>query len=284
MIWCLSWILLLSLAFLYTYMDVSFFVISVFIMAMPVVFYLIFGISPFEALRLGVQWTQLPESQAQSAKLERSSGADLASARVDAMALPASVPELVPVVVEPMGEQNNNPRELLFRFAQESNTLAQRVYLRSGTYLFVGVFIALGGLGFFYLRSINLPLEINLMDRVLSLLPGFGILFFIEFVALFFLRQHRAAMDDFRYYDAVRRHRQENLVILTMFAENNNVAPTADVIKAMKIYSGDEKLARGETTEILEARRLQRDDIVIFEKLVEAFGAIKEAAIRPKKR
>jgi hypothetical protein len=33
-----------------------------------------------------------------------------------------------------------------------------------------------------------------------------------------------------------------------------------------------------ETTEILEIRRRQRDDLVVFEKLVEAFGAAKAAA------
>ncbi|HXP06308.1 MAG TPA: hypothetical protein VN808_19505 [Stellaceae bacterium] len=109
------------------------------------------------------------------------------------------------------------------------------------------------------------------------------IAFFIEFVALFFLRQHRAAMDDFRYYDGVRRHREENLVVLTMFAESGTIEPTADVIKAMAIYSGDQKLMQGETTEILESRRLQRDDIIVFEKLIEALGAVKEAA-KPEKK
>lgn len=172
----------------------------------------------------------------------------------------------------------NDPRELLFRFALASRQLAERVYTRAGVYLIVGVFIAKGGLGFFYIRTIHLPQYTNLSDHVLSLLPGFGVLFFIEFVALFFLRQHRAAMDDFRYYDAVRRHREENLVILTMFKENTDIVPTADVIKAMNIYSGTQKLMEGETTEILETRRLQRDDIVIFEKLIEAFSAAKNAA------
>ncbi len=169
-------------------------------------------------------------------------------------------------------QRSKDPRELLFRFAEESSELARKVYSRAGVYLIVNVFIAIGGLGFFYLRSINLPQETQLIDRALSLLPGLGILFFIEFVALFLLRQHRAAMDDFRYYDAVRRHREENLVILMMFAENQNVVPTADVIKAMTIYSGAQKLTQGETTEILEARRLQRDDIVVFEKLIEALA------------
>jgi hypothetical protein len=175
-----------------------------------------------------------------------------------------------------------DPRELLYRFARESGELAQRIYTRAGVYLIVGVFLALGGLGFFYFRVPSVSEHQTVVERGLSLLPGFGILFFIEFVALFFLRQHRAAMDDFRYYDVVRRHREENLVILQMFAENNVIATTTDVIKAMTIYSGTEKLMEGETTEMLEARRLQRDDLVIFEKLIEAFSAAREAVREPK--
>jgi hypothetical protein len=176
----------------------------------------------------------------------------------------------------------SDPRELLYRFARESGELAQRIYTRAGVYLIVGVFIAIGGLGFFYFRTPSVSEQQTVVERALSLLPGFGILFFIEFVALFFLRQHRAAMDDFRYYDAVRRRREENLVILQMFAENNMIAATTDVIKAMTIYSGPEKLIEGETTEMLEARRLQRDELVIFEKLIEALSAAKETVREPK--
>jgi hypothetical protein len=124
----------------------------------------------------------------------------------------------------------------------------------------------------------------DLLTRALSLLPGFGILFFLEFVALFFLRQHRAAMDDFRYYDLLKRQREENYVILTMFAENSDIVPTADVIRAMNIYSSGQKLGAGETTEILETRRLQTDDIVILEKLLGIFSTLKRTPEEDKKK
>jgi hypothetical protein len=51
----------------------------------------------------------------------------------------------------------------------------------------------------------------------------------------------------------------------------------------MTIYSGGQKLMAGETTEILEARRLQGDDIVVFEKLIDAFTAVREAGKAPRK-
>jgi hypothetical protein len=250
---------------------------SLFIFSIPVLSQMTFGILPFEALRTRLALKDTSKSPGAGLDGPQDWGA------ASAVEMPTPSTPLEKAIGLYEGKmRGNDPRDLLLRFAEESSGLAQRVYTRAGVYLMVGVLIAIGGLGFFYIRSLNLPAEKDLVDRALSLLPGFGILFFIEFVALFFLRQHRAAMDDFRYYDAVRRHREENLVILTMFAENTNVVPTADVIKVMSIYSGDQKLMQGETTEILEARRLQRDDIVIFEKLIEAFGAIRGAKERKK--
>jgi hypothetical protein len=270
--------------------------LSILIFLVPILFRMTFGVLPFAALRARLDLGRPTLEQQALARAylpwypgEPPEGAVVAAYEVlkertrerDAGNLQVRLLNEADLALKPISD----PRELLFHFAEESSQLARRVYSRAGVYLMVGVLIAIGGLGFFYVRSINLPPEKDLIDRALSLLPGFGVLFFIEFVALFFLRQHRAAMDDFRYYDGVSRHREENLVILSMFAENKNVVPTADVIKAMNIYSGDAKLMHGETTEILEARRLQRDDIVIFEKLVEAFTAVKDAGgEKPKRR
>ena len=59
-----------------------------------------------------------------------------------------------------------------------------------------------------------MPTAPDYVERALVLLPCFGILFFIEFVAFFFLRQYRSAMDEFRL---LRRHSPQpggNLIIL----------------------------------------------------------------------
>jgi len=104
-------------------------------------------------------------------------------------------------------------------------------------------------------------------------------LFFIEFIALFFLRQYRSAMDEFRYFEAVKRSREESLIILKMFAKNNAIVATKDVIQAMTMYSSAGKLGKDETTEMLETRRLQHDENVIFEKLIDAVSVVRD---RPK--
>jgi hypothetical protein len=56
------------------------------------------------------------------------------------------------------------------------------------------------------------------MENLLHTLPRFGILFFIETIAFFFLRQYRTAMDEYRYFEAIKRKREENFVLLCLLA------------------------------------------------------------------
>jgi hypothetical protein len=48
------------------------------------------------------------------------------------------------------------------------------------------------------------------------------------------------------------------------------------VLAAMSIYSSAGKLGKGETTEMLEVRKMQRDETVVFEKLAEIWSALKD--------
>jgi hypothetical protein len=52
-------------------------------------------------------------------------------------------------------------------------------------------------------------------------------------------------MDDFRYYSSVGRHREEDLVVLTMFTEDKDLVPTADVIKSHDFLLRRPKTAAG---------------------------------------
>jgi len=170
-----------------------------------------------------------------------------------------------------------DPRQLLSLYGRQTSDVANDIYRRSNVYILTGVVISLSGLIFFYFRSRDLPTKVDYVEHVLSLLPGFGILFFIEFVAFFFLRQYRSAMDDFRYFDAVRRSREDSLVVLKMFEENRTEAPTKDVLAVMNIYSSAGRVGKDETTERLEARRMERDESAIFGKLIDTINDLKKA-------
>jgi hypothetical protein len=73
----------------------------------------------------------------------------------------------------------------------------------------------------------------------------------------------------------VSRAREENFVILKMFAENGTIVPTSDVIKSMNIYSPTGKLAAGETTDILEVRKQQIDELEFLEEIVSLMASDK---------
>jgi hypothetical protein len=168
-----------------------------------------------------------------------------------------------------------DPRQLMALYGESTSKLAERIFSRSNAHLFAGGVIASIGIGVFLYRSSQISSTTEWKVIIPVLAPGFGILFFIELVAFFFLRQYRSAMDDFRYFDAVRRSREESLVILKMFAENPNTVATQDVLAAMSIYSSAGKLGKDETTEIIEARKMQRDEALVFEKLAETVGALR---------
>jgi hypothetical protein len=188
----------------------------------------------------------------------------------------------------------------LKNMADASSKIAEKIYTRAGVYLLVGVLIAFSGLGFFYVQSqatLNASEDYNRkleaykalggeppsapkpevhtpMENLTSLAPGLigrvGVLFFIELVAFFFLRQYRAAMDEYRYFEAIKRRREENRALVTMFlAGKGDKIDFFTFIEKCSLYSDVPKLAAGETTEMLETRKLTKDEAALFEKMID---------------
>jgi hypothetical protein len=243
------------------------------IMLLPFLFSRIFGLSPFQLIIRSI-------SKDYSHVGELRAGDDIIinapiMPRAQITASPESIKEAIEgkAILDTL--RSYDPRDLMAFYAERSSAIANKIYNRAGVYLFVGVIVAFVGLAVFYFRTRylpDIPADPKWSDYVahaIVLLPGFGVLFFIEFVALFFLRQYRSAMDEFRYFDAVSRAREENFVILKMFVENRTtIVPTSDVIRSMNIYSSAGKIAAGETTDILEARKRQIDELEFLKKVV----------------
>ena len=144
----------------------------------------------------------------------------------------------------------------------------------------IGVIVAFSGLGFFYANNSQQSFDYNqeaehqevlLSDRLLKMAPQFGILFFIEFIAFFFLRQYRSAMDEFRYYEAIKRRRQELLVLFKIMKSDSSLTMN-DLLKDNHFYSDAGKLSKGETTEVIETRKLEKDEIEVFQKIIDVVG------------
>jgi hypothetical protein len=185
----------------------------------------------------------------------------------------------------------DKPEHRLSLFARTSGKLAERLFNRGGVYLLVGVIIALVGVTFFFFQTLSItqaihPLtasaaptgpnlqSINIADILLLLGSRLGILFFIEFVAFFFLRQYRATMDEFRYYEAIKRSREDNLIILLLAKESWGDLDFYRLMSLCSFNAAVGKLTKDETTDILESRKLAKDEIIVFEKLTEAANKI----------
>lgn len=227
------------------------FAITALVLFFPVIFKLIFGALPLEYLR-----TQ--RAQATSLNLE---GSISPTIHINA---PSEAPKQADTT------QVGDELRMLHAYANSSRQLAKGIYGRAGVYLLVGVLVAFSGLVFFYAQTPSIAGETSLYSLLVILAPKFGILFFIEFVAFFFLRQYRSAMDEFRYYDGVARVREEVLALLHVSSNSGKQIPLMDLVRYDAYFSRAGLLSKGQSTEIIEARRLEGSELELVQKALEA--------------
>lgn len=167
------------------------------------------------------------------------------------------------------GNQNETAefyfKELIF----SSQSLSKNIYNRGSLYLMIGLICAFAGIAFFYSQTHVVDLKKTPSQQLLSILPNFGVLFFLELVAFFFLRQYRTIMDEFRYYEAIKRSREETLAIIKFTLESGKEVDLAEVIEKGRLGGNPGKLEAGQSTEILESRKLDKTELETLTKLVE---------------
>lgn len=159
--------------------------------------------------------------------------------------------------------------------AKSSRSLAASLYNRSGVYLISGVSLAVGGIVAFYLLRPVVKSGTAAIDLFVALLPGSSMLLFVELIAFFFLRQSRAVMDEFRHFDQLARSREELLAALRLTAEMGKPLDVAELMTKGFYFTRGERLAVGETTEIVEARKLEKTEIDLLNKVVELISTRK---------
>lgn len=115
--------------------------------------------------------------------------------------------------------------ELLLNYIEESKSISEKIYTRSGVYLLVGCLIAFSGIAIFYspiFGQTKININNNWQSNLLVYLPRFGALFFIEFIAFFFLKQYRIMIAEYKYYEKIKRHRQNNYSITKLIQANKS--------------------------------------------------------------
>lgn len=178
--------------------------------------------------------------------------------------------------IEPT-EKNIEELHLLDIYLRKSQNVADKIYSRGGAYLLIGCLIAFAGVLFFYFQSINLHNTIKITDKdfdysklLLEYLPRIGTLIFVEAIAFFFLRQYRQTMEEFRYYEAIKRQRENQYAIFKLVNEYKDKPEIFDkLISYCSFNENPNKLIQGESTAIIEAEKVITKDSEIFDKLIE---------------
>ena len=165
---------------------------------------------------------------------------------------------------------------LIQRYINESKSISERMNKRSDTYLFLGCVTAF--IGFFIIISAMFrtkSLSSDLIQIILDYLPKFGALFFIEFIAFFFFKQSRMMIEEYRYYEAIKRKRQDNLCLMELVEKYQDKPELLkDLIKIIK-QDAVSKLQSGESTENLEVQKLLSQEMDLLPKITELIKAVK---------
>lgn len=162
---------------------------------------------------------------------------------------------------------------------KESRQIAEKIFNRSGVYLLVGCIIAFSGILLFYspyFQTVKVPTN-DIYERVLNDLPRFGSLFFIELVAFFFLKQYRIMLEEYRFYESIKRQRQDNLTFLKLVEKYETNENILNLLLEKNKFQRQDKLLDGETTEILETQKLVNQDLDLILKLNELIKTSKSS-------
>jgi hypothetical protein len=170
-------------------------------------------------------------------------------------------------------------------YLQRSGDAAKVAQRRPNALLFAETIIALVGLVFFIYTlpgstianlltestgtaSVNVPQDVA--PRLLEILPRILMLVFIQVLAGFFLRQYRSSMEEFRYYEAVLRHREAQYLSYIMRRSSGDKKSLQAFASEILTQREIGRLSSGETTTVIEAHRHEVNEFAsLYERIAE---------------
>jgi hypothetical protein len=277
----------------------------------PILFKQIFGLHPFEWIRIYSQYSSIRKSAVNSKN------------RVTGEAPPPSTdaPQSIDHQLEESiigSDKVGQSENYQLTYIEESRLISNRIFTRAGAYLMAGCVIAFIGLGYLNFSLIGNQASssrdnyepINLVDkpnsnardsltkpninpaksdikanqgalteveeRLLNYLPRFGTLLLIEFIAFFFLKQYRITSEEYRYYEAIKRKRQDNFVLLNIIKDNKDSPEVTKLLQELFVENlSSHKLSKDETTQVLETQKILNQEMDFFGKLTDLVKAVK---------
>ncbi len=157
----------------------------------------------------------------------------------------------------------------------EYNISQKEAKKRAYSFLYLGFLIATIGLIIFLFLIIvpisyffNLYSSSEISNIALLFISKFSVFIFIESIAFYLFRQYRLNMDDYKYFDSLKRQIIGNKILFKIkhqYPEAYN-----DLKIDMKLFDNPDKLQNGETTISVKNRRLTQNDDVFINKLTES--------------
>ena len=181
----------------------------------------------------------------------------------------------------PLEPKKQTGMDYFATLALASRSVAGTLFSRSGVYLIVGVMTAIFGIVLFFVtRSFMNPTAMgqggSQIEYAVYLMQNAGVLILCELIAFFFLRQSRSVLDDFRHYDNLARYREEMLALLMMAKEDASGLTVQDILEKGHFFSRGDRLGSGESTELIESRKLEKGEIDLLAKIAEVIAASKK--------
>jgi hypothetical protein len=195
-----------------------------------------------------------------------------------------------------------DPVELEFgKYLERSRGAATTAQRRPNALLFIGTAIAVVGLAFFFitlpgfhfgafspsdLQAGQVSLQsLDVWTTGLQLLPRLLMLVFIQLLAGFFLKQYRASMEDFRYYESILRNREAQYLSYVLRKHSEDKKSLISFSKEIMEDRPLGILSKGQTTAILEAQRMERNEFAsVLDVLAELVKSAKEKATGSQRR
>ncbi|GAA5012637.1 hypothetical protein GCM10025794_00760 [Massilia kyonggiensis] len=155
-----------------------------------------------------------------------------------------------------------------------SLTRADSFFTRSTLLLGGGIIMAFIGVTIFYLTLPETQKDETLTSYWPKAIRPVGVLFFLESIAWFLLRQYRTLVEDYKWFYRVYLKRANYLTALRILTKDSIRAEEMFVAASLMQYDVSGHLKAGETTEWLEAAKTPEANMVV--ELLKAITSLPE--------
>lgn len=148
-------------------------------------------------------------------------------------------------------------RKSLERSAEATNNARSR----PTALLFAGSVVSVLGILIFILTlpPTYLPIE-DWPKRAIEVAPRLFLFLFIQVLAGFFLRQYRISLEDYRYYESILRHREDQLSSLLIRREQSDSEAISEFAKIILENREFLKISNGDSSFIIEAQKIEKNE------------------------